>query len=244
MAGPSRRDSAPPAALPIGTQISGLIFDLDGTLYLQEPVRRAMFWKLIGAGVLHPLATWRELRVVRSYRRALEHLRTSPEPLAAEQLRLTCEWSGIPPDLAAKAIAYWMEESPLAVLPRSIRPGLVDFLHCARGKGIRLGLLSDYPASRKLAAMGLDGYFAAVMSAQDARIGVFKPSPKGLIAMLKELAIEPERAIYIGDRSAVDGEAARRAGIAGVILGEPLGRCGKGWIGVPDIPALRTLLAI
>jgi HAD superfamily hydrolase (TIGR01549 family) len=203
-----------------------------------------MLWQLIRAGAVHPLATWRESRVVHHYRRALEYLRSCPEPLAAEQLRLTCDWSGVSQDRASKVIAYWMEESPLSILRRSLRPGLVDFLQSAKARGIRLGLLSDYPAANKLAAMGLDGYFSVVMSAQDAPIGVFKPSPKGLIALLKELDLEPEKAIYIGDRSAVDGEAARRAGVAGVILGEPLGRSGNGWIGVRDIPALRTLLTI
>ena len=238
------RDAAPALGLPTGTQISGLIFDLDGTLYLQGPVRRAMLWRFLRAGVARPVSTWREWRLVHRYRQAQEHLRTCPEPLAAEQFRLACDLSGLLPEQAAKAIAHWMEDAPLDILPRCLRPGVADLLEAAKNRGIRLGLLSDYPATRKLLAMGLDTYFSVVVTAQDDRVGVFKPSPNGLTLALAELGVEPGRAVYIGDRPSVDGETAQRAGVAGVILGQPLGRAGRGWIGVPDVPALRALLVI
>jgi len=121
---------------------------------------------------------------------------------------------------------------------------MVDLLEAAKHQDIRLGLLSDYPAARKLRAMGLDGRFSVVLTAQDLRVGSFKPSPRGLEVMLEDLGVEPVTAVYVGDRPSVDGEAARRAGVMGVILGQPPGRRGPGWMGVPDVPALRAWLRI
>jgi FMN phosphatase YigB (HAD superfamily) len=137
-----------------------------------------------------------------------------------------------------------MEDTPLEIILLHLRPGVVNLLETARNRGIRLGLVSDYPATRKLLAMGIDTYFSAILTAQDSRVDTFKPSPKGLTLVLAELGVEPGSAVYIGDRPAVDGETAYRAGVPGVILGQPSGRSGHGWVGVPDIPSLRRLLLI
>ncbi len=225
-------------------RISGIVFDLDGTLYLQEPVRLAMMWRFLRAGMGHPVSTWQEWRAVYHYRRAQEYLRKRPEPLAAPQLSLACEKCGQDPEHAAKAISRWMEEAPLEILARHLRPGIVDLLEAAKKQGIRLGVLSDYPAEKKLRALHLEHYFSIVMSAQDVRIGSFKPSPKGLLAMMAGLEISPEGTVYVGDRASVDGETAHRAGVAGVILGKAPGSAGPGWVGVPDVPSLRALLKI
>jgi FMN phosphatase YigB (HAD superfamily) len=225
-------------------RISGIVFDLDGTLYLQEPVRRAMMWRLLRTGMGHPVSTWREWRAVYHYRRAQEYLRKRPDPLAEAQLSLACEKCGQVPEQAARAIARWMEDAPLDILARHLRPGIVELLEAAKNQGIRLGVLSDYPAEKKLRALRLEPYFSVVLSAQDARIGTLKPSPKGLLVMLAGLEVKPEGTVYVGDRASVDGETAHRAGVAGVILGKPQGSAGQGWVGVPDVPSLRALLAI
>jgi hypothetical protein len=47
----------------------------------------------------------------------------------------------------------------------------VDFLQSAKARGIRLGLLSDYPAANKLAAMGLDGCVAVLIVLFSAAVG-------------------------------------------------------------------------
>jgi putative hydrolase of the HAD superfamily len=121
---------------------------------------------------------------------------------------------------------------------------MMDLLEAAASRNLCLGLLSDYPAEKKLRAMGLAGRFSAVLSAKDPRVGLFKPSPRGIQVMLQDLGVGPESAVYVGDRPSVDGEAARRAGVKCVILGRRQGRKGRGWIGVPDVPALRAWLRI
>ncbi len=244
LASPIAQDRAALFGLPSGEWLSALVFDLDGTLYLAGPLRRAMLWRMVRSIVTHPASTWRQLRIVYHYRRAQEHLRSLSEPLAEGQLRLASEWSGARPEEVRDAVSRWMEEGPLELLSRYLRPGLIDLLEAAKRKGVRIGLLSDYPAKKKLLAMGLDAYFVRVLDAQDVRVGVFKPSPKGIEVILEDLCADPARTVYVGDRASVDGAAACRAGVGCVILGKPLGASGLGWVGMPDIPSLRDLLAL
>ena len=201
-----------------------------------------MAGRFLRAGITNPISTWRDFQVVQHYRRAQEELRESAEPLAAAQLRIAGERAAMPLAQAKTAIEHWMEDAPLDLLASCLRPGIVELLEAAKRKSIPMGVLSDYPADRKLAAMRIDSYFSTVLAAQDARIGMFKPSPKGLLEVLADLGVSPDAAIYVGDRASVDGEAARRAGVNAVILGSS--KFGQGWVGAPDVPALRRLLNI
>jgi phosphoglycolate phosphatase/putative hydrolase of the HAD superfamily len=112
-----------------------------------------------------------------------------------------------------------MVHEPLALLARYRREGLLDFLERARDCGLKLGVLSDYPARRKLEALGVAPYFDVVMSAQDREIGRLKPDPKGLLAILAALQIEPAEAVYLGDRPDTDASVALAAGVPCLILG-------------------------
>ncbi len=224
--------------------IAGVVFDLDGTLYLQAPLRRAVAWRMLWAAIANPGRVCREGVALHHFRRAQEQLRTRPDVPVAAQLETAAGTCGEDPAHVAAAVARWMDEVPLDLLGRYLRPGIVQLLEAAERKGLRLAVLSDYPAERKLRAMGLDKYFSLVISAQDPRVGRFKPSPEGLHTAITELGLGPDRALYVGDRPSVDGEAARRAGVAGVILGQPHGSDGPGWIGVPDVRSLRALLSV
>ena len=137
-----------------------------------------------------------------------------------------------------------MHHRPLPALPTAMYPGVRAFLERARRAGIRVAMFSDYPAERKLAALGLTEYFEVVASAFDPDIDAFKPSPKGLLRVLEVLRVPPEEAVYVGDRPEVDGEAARRAGLHAWIL------CSKGvpapphWSAFQSFDQLSRLLGI
>ncbi|MBV9357800.1 MAG: HAD family hydrolase [Chloroflexi bacterium] len=202
--------------------LRAVVLDLDGTLYRQAPVRRAMLLRL---GRVHALRPWRgaqTLRVLRAYRGAQEDLRVQsalPHPdLAAAQLRLASERSGTKLTAVTTIVQRWMEREPLDVLPQAIRPGVRDFLEACRAADIRLGLLSDYPAEAKLRALELDSFFDVVVTAQMTEVGVFKPNPRGLLLALARLGVEPREGLYIGDRPEVDAGAAEAAGVACRIL--------------------------
>ena len=198
-----------------------VIFDLDGTLYRQEPLRRAMLIRLARAHAFRPLKGLRTARVLGAYRRAQEHLRDSAivsEDLAGAQLRLACESGNADPAFVTECVARWMEQDPLEILHRHIQPGLVDFLQECKQRGLRLGLFSDYPADAKLTALGLDGLFDVVLTAQSPGVGAFKPDPRGLLLVAERLGVSPDLCVYVGDRAAVDAAAAHSAGMASFIL--------------------------
>ena len=109
--------------------------------------------------------------------------------------------------------------SPLNLLARSLHEGVVRLLQAARRRGLRLAVFSDYPATGKLAAMGIADFFDAAVSAQDPDVQRFKPDPRGLEVTLHRLGVEKQEALYIGDRPELDGVAASRAGVTSVIIG-------------------------
>lgn len=196
--------------------MKALIFDLDGTLYEQAPLRRAMLFRLIGSHLAHPLRGLETLQVLHSYRKAQELLRDQchAADLAAAQVELAGTRVGLSAEAVAACVAHWMEREPLPLLARSMRKGLVELLGRAKECGLRLAVWSDYPADQKLAAMGIRDWFDMVVAAQDPAVGRFKPDPAGLKLILSSLGIAPGDALYIGDRPELDGVAASRAGVA------------------------------
>jgi FMN phosphatase YigB (HAD superfamily) len=112
-----------------------------------------------------------------------------------------------------------MEDAPLDLLRPAIRVDLAGFLRAARGMGLRLAVWSDYPAARKLEALGLAEYFDIVVCAQDSAVRRFKPDPRGMEVLLERLSLSADEIIYIGDRPEVDGVAAMRAGVRCFIIG-------------------------
>ncbi len=106
-------------------------------------------------------------------------MRAGPAGDVAElQLRLASQQTGY--DLASvrACVERWMEIEPLDLLARAAYPDLLEFLDFVHRRGVLLGAFSDYPAARKLEAMGIRNRFSAVVSAQDADVQEFKPSPR------------------------------------------------------------------
>lgn len=197
--------------------LKALIFDLDGTLYEQAPLRRAIFLRLLGSHLGHPLRGFQTMRMLSAYRRAQESMRRweiHSNELARAQRELAAETLGVSPEAVETCVASWMEREPLPLLARSMRKGLPELLAQAKQSGVLLAVWSDYPAERKLAALGIRDWFDIVVTAQDPLVGRFKPDPAGLELILARCGIARDEVLYIGDRPEVDGLAARRAGVA------------------------------
>ncbi len=202
------------------TRLKAMVFDVDGTLYAQAGLRRAMFLQLLRAHLVRPWQGLRTFRILAAYRRAQEHLRETPVQgdLAGAQLQLACRQTGAPEALVRSLVARWMEAAPLPLLPRFMDPALPALLQAARQRGVRLGVFSDYPATEKLAALGLAEFFEVVLTAQDPGVNRFKPDPRGLREALRRLHAEGAEALYVGDRAKIDAAAAQAAGVPCVIL--------------------------
>lgn len=245
----SRRDSG---------SVAAVIFDVDGTLYRQSTLRRAMLFRLVRAHILHPLEAVATFRILWSYRGAHEQLRNdrlrsdrlradaSAEPAGAmlgeRQLILAARRSGYPVAAVRRTIEGWIERSPLDLMLAVRWPGVVECLQKLRGAGIRIGALSDYPATAKLTAMGLSALFDVVVCAQDSDVGRLKPDPAGLRIMIARLEVRADQAVYVGDRPELDAGAASAAGMRCYIINRA-GSHGSGWTGVGDYDELGRLLA-
>jgi HAD superfamily hydrolase (TIGR01549 family) len=202
------------------SSIKGILFDVDGTLYHQGPVRIATLLVLACKYVLRPITMWRSLRIIRAYRSALEELRRgngSINPVQAQRER-TAMATGLPVNLVRDVIDEWMMKRPLRFLRFFSRRGMIEFIHQARRQGFVLGAFSDYPCEEKLKFLGIYEYFSTVASSYDEDILRFKPDPAGLLFCCRKLGLQPSEVVYLGDRVEVDGDSASQCGMQFVLL--------------------------
>lgn len=89
--------------------------------------------------------------------------------------------------------------------------------------GFRLGVVSnsDGRAADALAAVGIGHHFEIVVDSH--LVGIEKPDPAIFQEALRQLALTPGEALYVGDIYQVDAVGARAAGLE-VILVDPAGR--------------------
>jgi putative hydrolase of the HAD superfamily len=228
------------------TRLKAIVFDVDGTLYGQAGLRRAMFLQLVRAHLVRPWTGLNTFRVLGAYRRAQEVLReegTIEGDLANAQVQLACRRAGAPEALVKSLVTRWMEEAPLPLLPRFMDPELPPLLQAARERGVRLGVFSDYPAAQKLRALGVAEFFEVVLTAQDPSVNRFKPDPCGLRETFRRLGATGAEALYVGDRAKVDAAAADAAGVPCVILNPRRnGGTDQSFDEVTGYAELRTLL--
>jgi phosphoglycolate phosphatase/putative hydrolase of the HAD superfamily len=188
-----------------------LIFDVDGTLYDQQRLRRRMAMALAAHYLPRP---WKlsDLSVLSAFRKEREKNRD----LAVDNLeQAQYEWcslkTGVPADRVRKLVSSWMFDFPLRYLQECVFPGLQELFTGSVELGIPVAVLSDYPAEEKLRVMGLKADF--VVSATQPEVNCLKPAPGGLTYIAGHYGLNPQQCIYIGDRLDTDGEAAERAGM-------------------------------
>lgn len=95
-------------------------------------------------------------------------------------------------------------------------PGVERWLKTLKAGGWRQAVASSAPRANLEAiieALGLDGYFGAVVSAEDVQRG--KPDPQVFLVAAEKLGVAPARSIVVEDAPA-GTEAARRAGMRAV----------------------------
>ena len=188
------------------------LVDLDGTLYWALGVKLSMAVEL-GLFGLHKAGR------LRRFREEHERLRQDADaPLGdpfRAQLQRTATALGLPERELEADVLRWMVERPARYLRWFRRPALLAEIAAFARSGGKTALVSDYPASRKLAALGARELFEVVVASGEAggprRL---KPDPDGYLRAASALGVRPERCLVIGDREDADGAAARAAGMA------------------------------
>lgn len=207
---------ARPAAAAVGaipwSRIRVVVFDVDGTLYDQRPLRRRMWLALIAHCLARPrdLAVLRTLRIFRRLREELAE--EASEGISRLQYERPATLLGLSPEAVRVAVETWMHHRPLPLLRRCRYPGVERVFEALAESGRTIAVFSDYPAGAKLKALGLRADIE--VCATDADVQRLKPHPLGLQRVLERAGAGPEECLYIGDRDERDGACARRLGVA------------------------------
>ena len=203
-----------------------VVFDIDGTLYDQRPLRRRMAFELAKHCLTRP---WKvgDLRIISCFRRTREQLAGEESTGVIEkQFERPATELQVDPARIRQVVEFWMEERPLGFLRRCRYPSVGAFMDELRAQQKSLAVLSDYPTRRKLDALELE--VELQVSAVDPQVDRLKPHPRGLERVLELAGVDPGRAVLIGDRDDRDGECARRAGVRYLLKGGG-GRSGIGF---------------
>ena len=188
------------------------LVDLDGTLYRALPVKLAM-------GAELSLLGWGVAGTLSKFRRAHETLRheappsskSSRDPYRA-QIEHTAREVGRSPEDVLRIVTEWMHERPGKYLRQFQRTALIEEIRQFRARGGKTALVSDYPASVKLAALGAAALFDTVVaSGEVGGPSKLKPDPEGYLLAASRLGVAPSRCLVIGDREDADGAAATAA---------------------------------
>jgi putative hydrolase of the HAD superfamily len=225
-------------------RVGAVLFDLDGTLYRQRPMRALMALELATLALRSPLqapVTW---RVLSEFRRAQEALRgqATKRGAAIEQLQLTARRTGLPVDQVETLVAEWMIERPLKYMARCRAEGLQRLLDFLCRRGIRIGVFSDYPPELKLKALGIAGRFSVLVCSADPDVGMFKPHPRGFLVAAARWQIDPSEILVVGDRPEVDAAGARAAGMPCVIIGGHHDKRSHDFVSLDSLERLRDVL--
>lgn len=200
----------PSPALPFDwSAIRLVVFDVDGTLYHQRPLRLRMLRDLAWHSLRH--AELRTLNVLQAYRQGREELgEREVQHFEALLLQQTASAVGQSPAQVQAVVDRWIHQHPLPYLAACAYPGVAPLWAALRRRGVAIGVLSDYPAHAKLQALGLQADWVA--SANDADVAVQKPHPRGLQGLMQRAGATPASTVMVGDRADRDGAVAQRAG--------------------------------
>lgn len=164
------------------------------------------------------LCGWSAVRILGRFRAEHERLRHKAEDAANTpydlQIERTSQALGVSAKLVRQVVHSWMQERPQKWLPRCIRHGLVQRVKDFRRASGRVAVVSDYPATAKLAALGLAPLVDVVVSSgETGELKRLKPAPDGYLLAARMLEIPAEQCLVIGDRDDTDGQAAQAAGM-------------------------------
>ncbi|MBN1602330.1 MAG: HAD family hydrolase [Chitinispirillaceae bacterium] len=191
------------------SQIKGVLFDLDGTLYrmkwLMKPLlmfrvfpnslRLPRFLKIRGkyAG----LDLYNRNNLLKSICDEL----ASIENCSPEELRSWILNSFYP------GFIYTMK------FQKNGRPGINQTLQGLRDRKIQLAVLSDYNSVKeRLNNLDINAAHFSITTSCEAS-GALKPSPRPFLQIAQKWGISPEELLVVGDRDDTDGAAARSAGM-------------------------------
>jgi len=237
--------------------IQAVIFDIGGTLLdFDQPETLAQLSDGIIAAYEHLDQAGSKLPSLRRYsgvlrRRALFALLAAKircrEPDTMRLLRAAHTHLGIELDDDALHALARVVYAPTKALAHA-QPQTAGALRELLARGYRLAIVSNTVApppglDEHLADEGLLKFFTARI--YSCVFGVAKPNVRIFQAALAEIAMPPDRCVYVGDKPAIDVRGARRAGMRTVLRlrqGQPPAHGDQPDAVIREIPDLLDLL--
>ncbi|SFP67613.1 phosphoglycolate phosphatase [Tranquillimonas alkanivorans] len=178
--------------------MTGIVFDLDGTLIDSAPDIRAAANAVLAAEGRAPLTLAQATHFIGNG--------------ASVFVTRMAEAADLPddPDTHARLLTGFLERYETAVDLTRPYPGVPEALDALAASGHTLGLCTNKPAGPTravLAHLGLSGWFKVIVGGDS--LPVRKPDPAPLLAAAERLG---GAALYVGD-SEIDAETAQHAGI-------------------------------
>lgn len=194
---------------------AGVIFDLDGTLYDQRKLRLKMMTEM-GRELLKNRHALMEIRVIYHFRKIREELAArESDNILQKQFALVARRSSSDELSVARIIEKWIYNKPLKYIKSCRLEKVAVFFDILREKGVKIGVLSDYPIKEKLAALELRA--DADCYSLETDIDALKPQTIGLEVVIRRMALDKNQCVLIGDRDSRDGVCARRLGLPFVL---------------------------
>lgn len=207
--------------------VRAILFDLGDTLVRLDPLPSDLVPVFEAAlppslGSRRPELAEAVARLVGAAGRQAHQLASRDEVDIPALVRAACQALGVDCPLSlATSVADAHGEADIARI-RDV-PGRAAFLDALRSRGYRLAIVSNTTTrgpllTAMLARFGLLPFFDAVV--YSSAVGVRKPHPEVYEAALRFLAVEPEAALFVGDRLREDVLGPRRLGMRGVLTHE------------------------
>jgi putative hydrolase of the HAD superfamily len=207
--------------------IGGVAYDLDGTLYPNYRLNRLLIpfilreWRFL-------LAFGKARNIIRASQESGAPLVTEPANTAAAphgepadfysvQARIVADLAGIDP-AGARARVENLVYRGWEPLFKKIKlfSGVRETLDAFRQAGLKQAVLSDFPPERKLAYLGLSGYWDALLCSE--RTGRLKPDPRPFEELAESLGLPPAQILYVGNSRPYDMAGAKRVGMQTALI--------------------------
>jgi putative hydrolase of the HAD superfamily len=184
--------------------LRGILFDMGDIFYDATPWRRTITAALVERGIAIDFAEF-----VRRWEAELVPVYLGRKPY----------WDAFGELLDSFALEALKRDEILAIArdkaraveQRTLFPGVAETLAELHRRGIKLAVLSDTESREarvreRLAAMGIERFFAAVLTSVD--IGFVKPMPEAFAAALERIGIAKQDAAFVGhDEDELTGAA-------------------------------------
>jgi putative hydrolase of the HAD superfamily len=199
--------------MPWSTDVRGIIFDLDDTLYPREIYVQSGF----EAVASHVADSWRRSRdsVLMTLRRA------HSQGCERREFQVLCAEHRLPLSVIPMLVKTFRQHRPTLVLQPAVRTVLEQL----RRDGWRVGILTNGDPGvqrRKIDALGLAALVDSVTYAEEHAVEG-KPHPDAFRAAVARLQLLPSRCVHVGDDPVSDVSGAHAAGLHAIrVLSPPV----------------------